>query len=229
MKRSTGLLTLFVSFAVVISLSICCGAAFATSETAITNTKIIKLEKPRTDGGKPLMQALLERRTERSFDERALEPQVLSDLLWAACGVNRPDSGKRTAPTAVDWREIDVYVAMKDGLYLYDAKEHSLVLVLEKDIRADTGKQPFVRKAPINFVFVADLAKMGDASDEDKAFYSATDTGYVSQNVYLFCASEGLATVVRGMVDRPELSKIMNLRPNQKIILAQSVGYPEKK
>jgi len=148
-------------------------------------------------------------------------------LLWAANGINRPD-GKRTAPTARNRQEIDVYVAMEDGLYLYDAKANTLVGILAEDIREKTGMQPFVKDAPVNLVFVADYAKMGDGSAEQKDFYAAVDTGYVSQNVYLFCASEGLATVVRGMVDREPLAEVMKLRSEQKIILAQTVGYPKK-
>jgi SagB-type dehydrogenase family enzyme len=149
-------------------------------------------------------------------------------MLWAANGINRPDSKKHTAPTAMNCQEIDIYVAIADGLYLYNANSNVLKAVLAEDIRAATGPQPFIKDAPVNLVFVADYSKMSRASDEDKAFYSATDTGFISQNVYLYCASEGLATVVRGMVDRPALAKVMKLRDNQKIILAQTVGYPKK-
>lgn len=191
--------------------------------------KPMPLPKPQTEGGKPLMQALKERATAREFSPRKLPDQVLSNLLWAANGVNRSDSGKRTAPTAVNWQEIDVYVALADGLYLYDAKGHALQPVVAEDLRALTGTQPFVKNAPVNLVYVSDRARMGRASDADKDFYSATDTGFVSQNVYLFCASEGLATVVRGLVDRPALAKAMKLRPEQRVILAQTVGYAKEK
>jgi SagB-type dehydrogenase family enzyme len=189
----------------------------------------IKLVKPQTDGGKTLMQALKERKTSREFSSEKLPMQVLSNMLWAANGINRPDSGKRTAPTAVNWQEIDIYVAIADGLYIYDANANTLNRILAEDIRAATGSQPFVKDAPVNLIFVSDFSKMGNAKEEDKVFYSATDTGFISQNVYLFCASEGLATVVRGWVDRPALSKVMKLRSDQKIILAQTVGYPKKK
>jgi len=187
----------------------------------------LPLPAPQTDGGKPLMQALKARRSLRSYSSRPLPAQVLSNLLWAACGVNRPESGKRTAPTAVNWQEIDVYVATAEGLYLFDARAHSLTPVLKEDIRALTGTQPFVGEAPVNLVYVADYSRMGRASQADKDFYSATDTGFISQNVYLYCASEGLATVVRGLVNRPALAERMGLRPDQKIILAQSIGYPK--
>lgn len=188
----------------------------------------IVLPEPETDGGKPLMQALSERRTLRSYSPEALPRQTLSNLLWAAFGINRPESGKRTAPSAVNWQEIDIYISLADGLFLYHAGEHALHPVLPEDIRAATGLQGFVKDAPVNLVFVADYSRMGSASEEDKDFYSAADTGFISQNVYLFCASEGLATVVRGYLDRPALHETMGLRSDQKIILAQSVGYPSQ-
>ena len=196
--------------------------------TAEEGGKVIKLPPPQTEGGKPLMAALKGRCTTRSFSSKPLPIQVLSNLLWAACGVNRPESGKRTAPTAMNMQEIDVYVTLPEGLYLYNAKEHQLEPVVMQDLRAATGRQPFVAEAPLNLIYVADYARMARASAEAKDFYSATDTGYISQNVYLFCASEGLATVVRGMVDKAALAEKMGLRPEQKIVLAQTVGYPKE-
>jgi len=190
--------------------------------------KPIQLPKPQMDGGKPLMQALKERKTTRAFSPEKLPVQTLGNLLWAAFGVNRPESGQRTAPSAMNRQEIDIYVAMADGLYLYDAKENTLQPVLAQDLRAATGMQPFVTNAPVELIYVADYSRMGRGSDEDKNLYSAADTGFIGQNVYLFCASEGLATVVRGSVDRPALAKAMKLRPEQRIILAQTVGYPKK-
>jgi SagB-type dehydrogenase family enzyme len=190
--------------------------------------KAIQLPAPQMDGGMPLMKALKLRCTIREYSAEALPPQELSNLLWAACGVNRSESGKRTAPTARNMQEIDVYVALVDGLYLYDAKAHVLNLVLAQDLREATGKQPFVKDAPVNLVFVADFAKMGDGTKEMKDFYSATDTGYISQNVYLYCASAGLGTVVRGHLDREALKTAMNLRADQNVVLAQTVGYPKK-
>jgi len=188
----------------------------------------VLLPEPETDGGKPLMQALSERQTSRSYSPEALPQQVLSNLLWAAFGINRSESGKRTAPSALNWQEIDIYVSLAEGLFLYHAGEHALYPVLSEDVRAVTGLQSFVKDAPVNLVFVADYSRMGDASEEDKDFYSAADTGFISQNVYLFCASEGLATVVRGYLDRSVLHETMRLRPDQKIILAQTVGYPSQ-
>ena len=201
---------------------------FLLSAQTAEEPQVLKLPNPQTEGGKPLMQALLERKSSREFSTEKLPPQVLSNLLWAADGVNRSDSGKRTAPSAVNWQNIDIYVAMADGLYLYDALGNALKLILKEDIRAATGKQEFVKDVPMDLVYVADFSKINRGTDEDKTFYSAAHTGFISQNVYLYCASEGLATVVRGMVDKEALAKTMKLRPDQKIMLAQSVGYPKK-
>ena len=188
----------------------------------------INLLPPQTEIGKPLMQVLKERNSYREFSSENLPLQILSDMLWAAWGINRPASGKRTAPSMGNRQTIDVYVATTDGLYLYDAKLNILTSVLEKDIRAAIGRQSFVKEAPVNLIFVADYTRMGERSDEQKSFLSAADTGYISQNVYLYCASEGLATVVYHSINRSALEKEMGLRPDQKITLAQSVGYPKE-
>jgi SagB-type dehydrogenase family enzyme len=190
--------------------------------------KALTLPAPQTDGGKPLMQALKDRQSTREFGPQKLPPQVLANLLWAAFGINRPDTGKRTAPSAMNMQEIDVYVAIPEGLYLYDAKGNKLDPILAEDVRGATGVQPFVKDAPVDLVYVADLAKTGKSSAEDKNFYTGADVGFIAQNVYLFCASEGLAVVVRGNVDRAALAKVMKLRPDQKILLGQTVGYPKK-
>jgi len=189
--------------------------------------KPLELPPPQTEGGKPLMQALKERKSAREFSSKPLPPQVLSNLLWAAFGVNRPD-GRRTAPSARNMQEIDIYVALPEGLYVYDAKAHRLNPVTAEDLRGATGTQPFVAQAPVNLVYVADYARMGSGSEESKNFYAAADTGFIAQNVYLFCASEGLATVVRALVDREKLAARMKLRSEQRIVLAQTVGYPAK-
>jgi SagB-type dehydrogenase family enzyme len=186
------------------------------------------LPAPQTDGGKPVMQALKDRHSTREFSSEKLSPQVLANLLWAAFGINRPDTGKRTAPSAMNWQEIDVYVATAEGLYVYDAKGNKLDPILAGDVRGAAGVQPFVKDAPVNLVYVADFAKTGKSSAEDRNFYTGADVGFIAQNVYLFCASEGLAVVVRGSVDRAALAKLMKLRPDQKILLAQTVGYPKK-
>ncbi len=197
-----------------------------TTATLHKPASVIKLPPPRTTGGKPLLQALKDRRSTREFSGKALPLEVLSNLLWAAFGVNRPKTGGRTAPSAHDWEEIDVYCAMANGLYLYDPHGHVLKQVLAEDVRASTGVQPFVALAPLDLVYVADLTRMTEATPEDKEWYSGPDAGFIAENVYLYCASEGLATVVRGMVDRPRLSKLLSLTPAEKIVLAQTVGYP---
>ena len=201
-------------------LILCAATGFAQE------LKPILLPKPQTEIGRPLMQVLKDRSTAREFSSDKLPPQVLSNLLWAAFGINRPDSGKRTAPSAMNWQETDIYVATADGLFVYDAKSHQLNPVLRDDVRAQTGVQPFVKDAPLDLVYVADLAKTRASADRD--LYVAADAGFIAQNVYLFCASEGLAVVVRGSVDRAALSKVMRLRPDQRIALAQTVGYPKK-
>jgi nitroreductase len=190
--------------------------------------KPIQLSKPQIGSGNSLMQLLWKRMSSREFSPEPLPVEVLSNMLWAAFGINRSD-GKRTAPTASNRQEIDIYVATANGLYLYDAKTNLLNPILAEDIRAMTGRQPYVKDAPVNLIYVADYSKMGTVANEDKAFLSATETGFISENVYLYCASEGLATVVRANIDRPALASLMKLRPDQKIILAQSVGYPQKK
>jgi len=187
----------------------------------------ILLPRPDTSGGKPLLQVLKERKTTRSFSQEKLPPKVLSNLLWAAFGVNRPD-GHRTAPSAMNWQEIDIYVAMEEGLYLYDAALHALKPVLREDVREKTGAQEFVKEAPLNLVYVADLSKAKRTSQNDQLLYSNADCGFIAENVYLYCASEGLACVVRGSLDRTALAKVMGLRADQKIILAQTAGYPKK-
>jgi SagB-type dehydrogenase family enzyme len=190
------------------------------------DTAAIKLPPPEMAGGKPLMQALQARRSTREFGSTALPPQVLSNLLWVANGVNRPDSGKRTAPSAHDWREIDVYVATAEGVYRYDPPTHTLKHVAAGDIRVLTGVQDFVASAPVNLVYVADLDRMGDAGAEQKARCSAAHAGFIAQNVYRFCAPAGLATVVRGLFDHAVLAQALRLGARQQIMLARSVGHP---
>lgn len=218
MKKLVLITISFIMISLLVSISL----------TFAQELKPIKLLPPQMDSGKPFMQVLKERETSREFRSDELPLQVLSNLLWAAWGINRPESGKRTAPSAVNWQEIEVYVSTADGLYLYNAQEHILNQVLAQDIRAKTGTQDFIKNAPVNLIFVADYSKMASPSDEDKRFLSGADAGFISQNVYLFCASEGLATVVRGLIDRTSLREVMKLSPNKKIVLAQTVGYPKR-
>lgn len=203
--------------AVAVSLT---AALFAADQTVIT------LPKPVTDGGKPLMQVLKERHTTREFKGDALPQATLSNLLWAAWGINRED-GRRTAPSASNRQEMDVYVILAEGAYVYDAKGNALKPVVAGDIRKLAGSQPFVTEAPLNLVYVADTTKLG-GDDAGKLATANANTGFIAQNVYLFCASEGLGAVVRGSVDRAGIAKALNLRPEQRVTLAQTVGYPKK-
>ena len=172
------------------------------------------------------MEALAKRSTARAFDTKELSPQQLASLLWSAFGINRPD-GKRTAPSASNRQETDIYVLLKSGAYVYSATSNRLDLVVAEDIRALGGTQAFVKDAPVTLAFVADLAKMGNGSDEGKKNTVNIDVGYISQNVYLFCASESLVTGARGSVDRTALGQKLKLRPDQLIVLVQSVGHPK--
>jgi hypothetical protein len=188
----------------------------------------IRLPAPNTSGGKPLMQVLKDRQSAREFGAEKLSPQVLSNLLWATWGINRPD-GHRTAPSASNRQEVDVYVALPEGAFLYDAKANVLTPVAAGDLRAATGTQPFPATAALNLVYVADLSKAGrSATDPQQMLNVGADVGFIAENAYLFCASEGLATVVRASVDKPALAKLLKLRDTQVIVLAQSVGYPKK-
>ncbi|MDD5745856.1 MAG: SagB/ThcOx family dehydrogenase [Candidatus Omnitrophica bacterium] len=213
-----------------IACVLCAGLLWCGDAATVTaqEMKAIVLPQPQVEGGKPLMQVFKERRSQREFSSQEIPLQVLSNLLWAACGINRPETGMRTAPSTRNMQEIDVYVVMAGGVYLYDAKGHSLKPFLGQDIRGITGRQAFVKEAPINLVFVANFALMNNAAAEDAILYSAADTGFISENVYLYCASAGLSTVVRAWVDKAALSKAMKLRPDQKIMLCQTVGYPRK-
>lgn len=199
---------------------------FFASVISAGGADVIKLPKPQTAGGKPLMQAISERHTTRDFADKEISPQVLSNLLWVAWGLNRAD-GRRTVPTANNKQGMDVYAVTAKGAYLYDAVANTLIPVSDKDLRALTGRQDFVGKAPLNLVYVADYAKIATLSDYDKLRYSAAHAGFMGQNVYLYCASEGLNTVIRAWFDGPALEKALNLRPEQKIILSQTVGHPK--
>lgn len=185
----------------------------------------IALPAPRQSGGKPLTDTLRLRRSTREYSDRPLPPQVLSDLMWSAFGVNRP-SGDRTAPY---WRHImviDLYAAMADGVWLYDPAGHRLLPHLDADIRAQTGVQDFVAGAPLNLVYVAHGERMRDVAPADRRLFASVDTGFIGQNVYLFCASEGLATVFRGAVPYERLEHTLALGPGQFVTFAQTVGYP---
>lgn len=185
----------------------------------------VPLPAPRRDGGGPLLTALARRHSTRHYTDRPLSPELLSDLLWAAGGINRPETGGRTAPSARDWREIDIYAVTAEGAYRYEAESHCLHQVLGRDVRADTGLQEFVGTAAVDLVYVADLARVEAAGAMERRFYCGADAGAIAQTVYLFCAAEGLATVVRGLVDRRALARTLSLGARQRVLLAQTVGF----
>ena len=209
--------TLIMMFAMLLTAT----ATFGQNKS-VEVAEIIDLPAPQRNGGMPLMEALNNRATVREYTDQDLTDQQLSDLLWAANGVNR-DNGKRTAPSARNCQEIDVYVMFSIGVYLYDAEKNQLNLVAVGDNRRESVMQPFAAKAPVILFFVANYDKMTGMDKDAKEFYGATDAGYVSQNVYLYCASEGLGTVVLGSIHRDALQKMLGF--NGKAILGQPVGY----
>lgn len=184
------------------------------------------LPAPEMEGGKPLMTAIRERRSTREFSERQLSPQTLANLLWATIGISRPESGKLTVPNGRSRREVTVFVITAAGTHRYDIERHALETVTTDDLRTLAGKQDFVATAPVNLIYVADYTRMPDLNPEQQLVYSSTDVGFSVENAYLFCASFGLATVVRGSIDREALGKALGLGPQQRIILGQSIGYP---
>lgn len=204
-----------------LALIFLCSSAMAADLTPL------KLPSPQMDGGKPLMQALKDRMSSREYSDRKLSEQTLSNMLWAAFGISRAD-GRRTAPSAKNWQEMDIYVVLPEGAYLWDHAKNVLNPVASGDLRGLTGTQAYVKDAAVNLVYVADYAKAAQPGSLETDILTAADTGFISENVYLFCASEGLGTVIRASIDRPALAKALKLRTDQKITLSQSVGYPKK-
>lgn len=186
----------------------------------------ILLPPARKHGGLPLLEALARRQSSREFARDALPLQVLSDLLWAAYGVNR-EGGGRTAPSALNCQEVDVFVALPAGAYRYDAEAHALHRVAASDVRSVTGYQDFVDEAPLDLVFVADHARMGLVPVAQRESYASAAAGAIAQNVYLFCAGNGLATVIRAWIDRAAIADALGLTHDQQVLLSQTVGYPK--
>jgi len=181
-----------------------------------------------TTGGLPLMQALAQRQSQREFDPAPLPLQMLSDLLWAAAGINRPELAGRTAPSAMNAQEVDVYVALPEGLYRYAAPTQTLHLVSATDVRRVTGYQDFVDTAPLDLVLVADHARMKLVPAAQRETFAFAAAGAMAQNVYLYCASSGLATVIRAWLDRDALAQAMGLTNDQQVLLSQTVGRPKR-
>jgi nitroreductase len=199
--------------------------ASAPASTLAQGFNARELPPARAAGGMPLMDAVKLRRSTREYADRPLTNQVLSDLLWAAFGINRPDGG-RTAPYSRHIIAIDVYAAMADGVWLYEPKAHALLPVIKDDVRAQTGAQDFVGGAPLNLVYVGHRERMPDMGDEEARLNISVDAGFIGQNVYLFCASEGLATVFRASFDASKLARALQLAGEEFVTFAQTVGYP---
>jgi len=197
---------------------------FSILTISMIDAQDINFPEPDREGGKPLMQTLNERHTSRQFSPEELTVGLMGNLFWAACGSTR--GTYRTAPSAVNWQEVKAYAVTKDGIYLYHDKGHYLEQLIKGDFREYTGLQEFVKDAPLTVVLVADYTRMGNISEEEKVKYSWADAAYISQNIYLFCASENLNTGVRALIDREVLAEKMQLDDTHSIILAQCVGYP---
>jgi len=192
---------------------------------------VITLEPPGLDGGLPLMQALRNRKSVHSFSPTEVSDKQVSELLWAANGINRPISvkgkeGMRTAPSARNHQEIEIYVFLRSGIYFFDPVKHRLLLVQAGDHRKDCGMQAFFADVPLALCLVADFSKMGKYDEKKRAFYSGIDAGYVSQNIYLYCASQGLATTACGLIDRKSLYRLLKL-DDAKAMLSHPVGWHE--
>ena len=183
----------------------------------------MELPAPITTGGMPLMEALSNRQSTRSYTPEQLNKQQLSNLLWAAWGFNRAD--KRTAPSSQNKQEMELYVVLESGVYRYDARNNMLIEVRAGDHREKTGKQPFVKEAPVNIIMVADRDKMAPNNEEKQYATAMVNAGYISENIYLYCASAALGTVARGSFDKNELFHLLKLKPTEMVILAQTVGY----
>jgi len=189
-------------------------------------TTSISLPPPEKHGGLPLMEALAIRHSSRDFARDPLPLTLLSGLLWAAYGMNRAEGG-RTAPSALNAQEIDVFVALPSGAYRYDAMAHELHLIAANDLRRVTGYQDFVDEAPLDLVYVADYSRMSLIPAAQRESYASAAAGAISQNVYLFAASNGLATVIRAWIDRSAIADALGLTHDQQVLLSQTVGYPK--
>jgi len=194
----------------------------------------LQLPRPRTTGGMPVMDAIKERRSTRTFTGAELALQELADLLWAGFGFSREFAGKgihtpgsHTAPGAHNWQEIDIFVALESGVYLYHPAKNVLSGVLSEDVRRFTAHptQPFVLDAPVILIYVANLERMDDASDWDKSVFPWADTAVIAENIYLACASLGVSTVLRALFDRPALTEALQLKPDQMVTFSQCLGF----
>jgi len=196
--------------------------------------EVIRLPEPQTTGGKPLLDCLRERHSAREYSRRELPLQELSNVLWAAFGLSRPDAGtglgmagSHTAPTACNSQAIDIYVGLSDGIYLYEPHAHELHGMVAEDVRPHLfcKEQAFVLDAPVHLLYVGNRARMVRSGDWDWQVFPFADTAFMAENVYLYCASAGLETVIRAWVDRELLAKVLKLTSDQVVTLAQPIGY----
>jgi nitroreductase len=187
----------------------------------------IALPAPQTQGGMPLLEALSKRHSAREFASAELSLPVLSNLLWAASGINRPNKG-RTWPSALNAQEIDLYVALPSGAYLYEAENNALNLAAAADLRRITGYQDFVDDAPLDLVLVANYGRMKLVPVTQREGFASVAAGAIVQNTYLFAANAGLATVIRAWIDREAIAKALGLTHDQHVLLSQTVGFPKQ-
>lgn len=199
---------------------------------SFSQEKNVRLPEPDRTGGIPLMKAMQERSSTRTFSTDPIELQQLSNLCWAAWGINRSEAGKRTVPSSHNFQEMDLYVVLRDAVYVYDAINNQLDICAEGDLRQYCGTQDFVAMAPVNFMYVANLQKRGlklpEEINDGSLLSSWANAGFMAQNVYLSCASQGLGTVIRAMIDRDLFHKELKLSPMQRVILGQTIGIPGK-
>ena len=200
-------------------------AAIPEPRQADTRERIL-LPTPRMQGGRPILDVLKDRSSCRHFRCEPLPPRMLSDLLWAAFGVNRADTHGRTAPSTENWQEIAIYLTDANGVFLYAPTDHALIQQSSMDIRVEAGLQPHQEAAPLDLIYGADFSRATEASDEERRLYCVANAAFIAENVYLFCASEGIGTVVRGGINRPLVASAMKLSRNLRVIFAQSVGFP---
>jgi SagB-type dehydrogenase family enzyme len=212
-----------VVWVLVFVMVFCMGGA-VMAETPDT----ISLSAPTLEKGTSLMKALQQRQSRRDLSDKQLSLEDLSNVLWCANGINRPETGNRTSPSARNKQDVDVFVIMKDGAYLYVPKKNQLVLIAAGDFRKDAGMQPYVAIAPVNLIYVSDLAKFDFIKDrEELVITAAIDAGHCSQSAYLYGASAGLSVVTRTSVDGKKMAQILKLKPSQLVIMGQTLGYPK--
>jgi SagB-type dehydrogenase family enzyme len=210
------------------NLMLCLGLFLFAGLMNAQELKVIKLDAPDKTGGKTVLKAIADRKSDREFATDKLKPKDLSTLLWAANGINRAD-GKRTAPSANNAQDVDIYVILEEGAYLYDPKAHALNPVAAGDHRgAVAGGQDFVKAAPVSLVMVSDLTRLSKEPNEGTKQTGAVDAAIVSQNINIVCSAIGLYTVPRGSMNRDELTKVLKLKNTQYIGLNNPVGYPKK-